>query len=93
MAKVFVPTIIVAILGLILIPQTFFTVDETQLAIMTRFGEFRRSHTTPGLRVKVPFIDSVTKFDKRLLRADAPSASLLTKDKRNLVIDSFARLS
>ncbi len=91
MAKVFIPTVIVAIIALIVIPQTFFTVDETQLAIVTRFGEFRRAHNEPGLRVKVPFVDSVTKFDKRLLRADAPPASLLTSDKRNLVIDSYAR--
>lgn len=91
MAKILVPTIIVAIAALIILPQTFFTVDETQLAIVTRFGEFRRAHNNPGLRVKVPFIDSVTRFEKRLLRADAPSASLLTSDKRNLVIDSYAR--
>ncbi len=91
MARVFVPTVIFAIVALIVLPQTFFTVDETQLAIVTRFGEFRRAHNEPGLRVKVPFIDSVTKFDKRLLRADAPPASLLTSDKRNLVIDSYAR--
>ncbi len=91
MAKVLVPTVIVAIVALIVLPQTFFTVDETQLAIVTRFGEFRRAHNDPGLRVKVPFIDSVTKFDSRLLRADGPAASLLTSDKRNLVIDSYAR--
>ncbi len=91
MAKVFIPTIVVLIVALIVLPQTFFTVDETQLAIVTRFGQFRRDHTNPGLRVKVPFVDSVTKFDKRLLRADAPAASLLTSDKRNLVIDSYAR--
>lgn len=91
MAKVLVPTVVVAILALIILPQTFFTVDETQLAIVTRFGDPRRTHNDPGLRVKVPFVDSVTKFDKRLLRADAPEASLLTADKRNLVIDSYAR--
>lgn len=91
MAKVLIPTVIVAMLALIVLPQIFFTVDETQLAIVTRFGEFRRAHNDPGLRVKTPFVDSVTKFDKRLLRADAPSASLLTSDKRNLVIDAFAR--
>ena len=91
MAKVLVPTVIVAILALIVLPQIFFTVDETQLAIVTRFGEFRDAHNEPGLRVKTPFVDSVTKFDKRLLRADAPPASLLTSDKRNLVIDSYAR--
>lgn len=91
MAKVLVPTVVLAIVALIVLPQIFFTVDETQLAIVTRFGEFRDAHTTPGLRVKTPFVDSVTKFDKRLLRADAPPASLLTSDKRNLVIDSYAR--
>lgn len=91
MAKVLVPAVIVAIVALIILPQIFFTVDETQLAIVTRFGEFRDAHTEPGLRVKTPFVDSVTKFDKRLLRADAPAASLLTSDKRNLVIDSYAR--
>ena len=91
MGRIFVPIIVIVIGLLIVLPQIFFTVDETQLAIVTRFGEFRRAHTTPGLRTKVPFIDSVTKFDKRLLRADAPSASLLTSDKRNLVIDAYAR--
>lgn len=91
MAKVFVPTIIAAIAALIVLPQIFFTVDETQLAIVTRFGEFQTAHNNPGLRSKWPFVDSVTKFDKRLLRADAPPASLLTSDKRNLVIDSYAR--
>ena len=39
MAKVFIPTVIIAIVALIIIPQVFFTVDETQLAIVTRFGK------------------------------------------------------
>ena len=91
MGRILVPIVIFVIAALVLLPQVFFTVDETQLAIVTRFGEFRDAHTTPGLETKWPFIESVTKFDKRLLRADAPSASLLTADKRNLVIDSYAR--
>jgi membrane protease subunit HflC len=91
MGRILVPIVIIVIAALVVLPQIFFTVDETQLAIVTRFGEFRQAYTTPGLRTKTPFIDSVTKFDKRLLRADAPSASLLTADKRNLVIDSYAR--
>ena len=75
----------------ILGPQLFFVVDETQLAIVTRFGEPRKSIRTPGLRVKTPFVDTVTYFEKRLLLFDALPESLLTKDKKRLVIDVYAR--
>ena len=83
--------LVVLIALLLVVPNVFFTVDETQLAIVTRFGQFKESHKTPGLKVKTPFVDSVIKFDRRLLRLDAPPASLLTKDKRNLVIDAYVR--
>ncbi len=83
--------IVVALAALIVIPQTLFTVDETQLAIVTRFGAFQRAYSKPGLYVKTPFVEAVTRFDSRLLRVDAPPASLLTRDKKNLVIDAYAR--
>jgi len=91
MAKLTIPLIVIIIAAAIVVPQTLFVVDETQLAIVTRFGEFKRSHRSPGLQVKTPFAEQVTKFDKRLLRVDVAPASLLTADKRNLVIDSYAR--
>ncbi|MBG81929.1 MAG: protease modulator HflC [SAR202 cluster bacterium] len=91
MRKLTIPLIVIVIAALIVIPQTLFVVDETQLAIVTRFGEFKRDHTSPGLQVKTPFAEQVTLFDKRLLRVDVAPASLLTSDKRNLVIDSYAR--
>ncbi len=91
MAKFIIPLIVIIIAGLVVIPQTLFVVDETQMAIVTRFGEFKRDHRTPGLQVKTPFAEQVTLFDKRLLRVDVAPASLLTSDKRNLVIDSYAR--
>ena len=91
MAKLTIPLIVIIIALVIVVPQTLFIVDETQLAIVTRFGEFKRSHTSPGLQVKTPFAEQVTRFDKRLLRVDVAPASLLTSDKRNLVIDSYAR--
>ncbi len=91
MAKLTIPLIVIIIAVVIVIPQTLFVVDETQLAIVTRFGEFKRAHTNPGLQVKTPFAEQVTRFDKRLLRVDVAPASLLTSDKRNLLIDSYAR--
>ena len=69
----------------IVVPQSLYIVDETEVAIVTRLGAFQEANTTPGLRVKTPFVESITKFDKRLLRYEAPAASLLTVAKRNLI--------
>ena len=80
-----------AVLAAIFGPQLFFVVDETQLALVTRFGEPRRSINSPGLRVKTPFVERVNYFEKRLLLFDAPPEGLLTSDKKRLVIDVYAR--
>lgn len=84
-------SIIIVIALLIVIPQTLYVVDQTQIAIVTRFGEYQKTSSNPGLKFKTPFAEQVTKFDNRLLRVDAAPASILTADKRNLVIDSYAR--
>jgi membrane protease subunit HflC len=68
----------------------FFVVDETQAAIVTRLGEPRRSISKPGIYVKTPFVESVTYFDKRRTLFDAPPDSLLTLDKKRLIIDIYA---
>lgn len=91
MSKLTIPLIIIILAVVVVVPQTLFVVDETQLAIVTRFGQFKRSYSSPGLQVKTPFAEEVLKFDSRLLRVDVIPASLLTEDKRNLVIDSYAR--
>ena len=67
MGKLAIPLIVIVIAAVVIIPQTLFVVDETQVAIVTRFGEYKRSHKLPGLQVKTPFAEQVTKFDKRLL--------------------------
>ena len=85
------PIIILAVISIFVILQAFFTVDETEVAIVTTFGEFKQSHTSPGLKMKTPFVDSVTKFDKRLQRVDVPPEALLTSDKKRLTVDAYAR--
>ena len=83
--------VVAAVIAGIVGPQLFFVVDEKQLAIVTRFGEVQQSISRPGLFVKTPFIDTTTYFDKRLLIFDSPPESLLTKDKKRLIIDVYAR--
>ena len=79
------------VIAAILLPQLFFSVDETEVAVVTRFGEIVSVRQTPGLNVKAPFLDSVMRYEKRLLIFDAPPDSLLTKDKKRLIIDMYAR--
>lgn len=91
MRKVALLIIIIVVAAVILGPQALFVIDETKVAVVTRFGEPLRSLSSPGLYTKTPFIERVRYLDKRLLIFDAPPDSLLTKDKKRLVIDIYAR--
>ena len=87
--------IMVLVVGLVLlvgvVSQSIFVVDATEVAVVTRLGQFQASHVSPGLKVKTPIIDAVRKFDNRLQRFDIPPANFITLDKKNLVIDAYAR--
>ena len=91
MKKSYTAIIIIILIGLFVLIQGLFIVSETNTAIVTRFGEPIKTITSPGLNLKVPFVDQVRKFEKRLLIFDAPPDSLLTSDKKRLVIDIYAR--
>ena len=91
MGKTLFSILVIIVLVFVGVSQVLFAIDETEMAIVVRLGAYQRSHTTPGLQVKTPFVESVTKFDKRLLRVDVQTASVLTSDKRNLLIDAYAR--
>ena len=73
------------------ITQTFYTIDETRQAVITRLGEYQRTETNPGLHVKTPFLETAHILENRLLRFDAPESEFLTGEKKALVIDSYAR--
>ena len=83
--------VLLSVIAGIVGPQAFFIVDEKQQAIVTRFGDVKQTIRQPGLYLKTPFVDAATYFDKRLLTFDAPPDSLLTKDKKRLIIDVYAR--
>src|SRR5262245_32788303 len=68
-----------------------FVVPQYETVIITRFGKIVRTITTPGLKMKVPVIDRVQRFDKRILAWDGPPTECPTKDKLYIIADSFAR--
>lgn len=82
---------VLIIIALVVLSQTLYTVDETEQVLVTRFGEVKSVHRTAGIRAKVPFVESVVRFDRRLLRIDADPESMRDSRKENLVIDSYAR--
>ena len=91
MKRSYTAILIIILIAFFVVIQSVFIVDETNTAIVTRFGEPIKTSTSPGLVFKIPFIDQVRKFEKRLLIFDAPPDSLLTSDKKRLVIDIYAR--
>lgn len=82
---------IIIIFGLLLFLSAY-TVTETERAVVIRFGKpVGNTIEEAGLRFKIPIIDKVRYFEKRLLDYDAEPKELITKDKKNLVIDNYAR--
>ena len=71
-----------------------FTVDQTEQALVLRFGEpvaGRGLITTPGLHFKYPFIENVVFLDNRILVVEAPKQEVLASDNNRLDVDSFLR--
>ncbi len=84
--------LIVAALLLFLIPSVFYTVDETEQVIVTQFGRpVGDAKTTPGLKMKLPFVQDVHRFDKRWLAWDGSANQITTKDKKFIWVDTYAR--
>jgi len=82
---------VLVILALIVITQSLFVVQETEQVVVTRFGDVQSVHTSPGLYLKAPFVDSVINYDRRLLRIDAPPSQFLDRDINILEIDVYGR--
>ena len=68
-----------------------FTVHQYETVIITRFGKAIRTETKPGLKLKLPVLDVVHRFDNRILAWDGPPTECPTKDKLYLIVDCFAR--
>lgn len=68
-----------------------FVVQQTQQALVLRLGAINRVITDPGLKFKIPFIDSVITIDKRVLDLDLPVQEVLASDQNRLSVDAFAR--
>lgn len=69
---------------------SFYVIRADQQAVVLRFGKVVRSVLDPGFYVKMPFVDVVERFTKRLIEYDADPVAVVTSDKKNIVFDSVA---
>ena len=83
-------TIFVVVLAVVLL-NSIFTVDERELALKFRFGEVIQTGYEPGLHFKVPFVNNVEKYPKRILTINNPQELFLTLEKKNLYVDFFIK--
>ena len=89
------PTLIAAaVLAVVVIfvaLSSMFVVNQYEIALVLQFGQARRVIDEPGLKFKVPFVQNVVFFVKRVLNFDTPSEEVPTVDQKQLIVEAFAK--
>lgn len=78
-------------LAAVIVSNTLFVVKETERAVMLQFGELVNSDIESGLHVKIPWVNTVRKFDARIQTEDATPQRFLTLEQKALDVDSYAK--
>ena len=71
--------------------RAFYAVSETEQVVVTQLGRPVRLVQNPMTCLKIPFLQQLTFFEDRLLDYDAAPAPVITRDKKNLVVDNYAK--
>lgn len=80
----------ITFLVVVVAANSIFVVKQTERAVMLQFGDMVRADIPPGLHFKVPYVNSVRKFDARILTVDATPQRFLTLEQKALLVDSYA---
>ena len=89
--------VVLAIIGFIVIvggifaSASLFIVHQTQQALILQFGNPVRVESKPGLKFKLPFVQNVTFYDRRILDLDPPAQEIILNDQKRINVDSFVR--
>lgn len=85
------PRVVLVLLAVaaVVVSMSLFTVDERDLAVKFRFGEIVKTDFEPGLHFKIPIVNNVNKYPRRLLAINNPQELFLTVEKKNLLVDFF----
>jgi len=83
--------VLVLVIALIGFSGAAFTIDEKEQAIITQFGKYIKTIREPGLHFKVPIIQTLHRFDKRILVHEAAAVEYITLDKKRVMVDPVSR--
>lgn len=81
--------VIAAIAVLIVLSGSFYTTMENEYSVVKQFGKIVRTNDTAGLRVKLPFAQSVNYVPKALQVYDLPQSEVITSDKKTMIVDAY----
>jgi len=82
---------ILVIIAVVIVAMSTFIVHEREIAIKFKLGEIVEADYEPGLYFQIPIINNVRKFDGRVLTMDTPAERFLTAEKKNVIVNSFAK--
>lgn len=83
---------VVVLFAIVTLSSSIYTVRETEQVVITQFGKpVGKPISTPGLKMKTPFVQNIHAFEKRFLEWDGSPNQIPTKDKRFIWVDSYAR--
>ncbi|ABR30493.1 membrane protein [Thermosipho melanesiensis] len=80
----------ILVIVIIILSLSMFIVDQTQQAVVLRFGQIVEVYPEAGIHFKTPFVDNVVKFEKRILLYDIEPEKIITLDKKTLIVDTYA---
>ena len=83
--------VVIGVVAVVLLLQSVYIVQETERAILLRFGAVSRADVPPGLHLKLPVAEEAKKFDARVLTLDSSPETYYTLEKKPLIVDSFAK--
>ena len=90
--QVYITIAIIAVVAIIIVASSsFYVVDIKSQCIITQFGKPKKVVTEPGLKMKTPFIQKTKYFEKRIIEWDGEPSDILTRDKENIGINTWAR--
>lgn len=83
--------IILVLLIVFLLLGPFFIIQEGEMAVVTRFGKIVTTHVDSGLKIKVPLVDTVVKYPKKIMSWDGDAQRIPTKENQFIWVDTTAR--
>ena len=81
--------ILIGILAVFVAINTFYTVAPKQYIVIRQFGKIVNIESKPGLKTKIPFIQSATRISSATKLYDVPLSDVITKDKKSMIADNY----